>query len=328
MTLSRRSDDLKRIKGIGPASESRLREAGIRTITQLGSLSPTEIANRVPGLSARRIAGENWCVQARQLTDKRIKIKHRRNATAGQRHQHYATFTVEFLLNEDSSVRRTRVVHIQSNAEATWSDWQEALLADFLVSHAGLCDQLPESSPSLESISPPEQILSTKCIYPTTFLSPPKVLSSSNSISPDSARGGPFPSSYETELSGVLRISELIVVPPCIGGSQRIMHVRQTFTVQCVLDLTQVISGSCIPLDYVAVVLAKKLGEKPRQIVGEARGTVVMPADRMLCTVEATITTQGTYRLESIVSLTQQGKESLPQHGLMAVQTSSLLQVF
>jgi hypothetical protein len=50
--------------------------------------------------------------------------------------QLYATYVVELLLREDGSVRRTRVVHIQTGAEQRWAGWDgKRLLA--LMSHAG-----------------------------------------------------------------------------------------------------------------------------------------------------------------------------------------------
>jgi hypothetical protein len=54
----------------------------------------------------------------------------------GDERQRYATFTLEFLLDEESQTRRTRVVHIQSGNEQTWAGWQEGRLINFLTRRA------------------------------------------------------------------------------------------------------------------------------------------------------------------------------------------------
>lgn len=63
-------DDLKRIKGIGPAIERTLHELGIvrlRQIAELGEYDIDRIANRLRGFRSR-IYREDWIGQARELT--------------------------------------------------------------------------------------------------------------------------------------------------------------------------------------------------------------------------------------------------------------------
>jgi hypothetical protein len=62
-------DDFKLIKGIGPAIERRLHEAGITTFVQLATLSPDDVATLVngAGVSSSRIAKENWIGRAEEL---------------------------------------------------------------------------------------------------------------------------------------------------------------------------------------------------------------------------------------------------------------------
>jgi hypothetical protein len=52
--------------------------------------------------------------------------------------QHYATFTVELLLGEESEVRRTRVKHIQEGEQETWAGWEDGRLVSFFVEHSAL----------------------------------------------------------------------------------------------------------------------------------------------------------------------------------------------
>jgi hypothetical protein len=46
--------------------------------------------------------------------------------------QRYATFVVELLLEQDGSVRYTRVQHVQTGMGQTWAGWNEERLLAFL----------------------------------------------------------------------------------------------------------------------------------------------------------------------------------------------------
>jgi hypothetical protein len=46
--------------------------------------------------------------------------------------QPYATFVVELLQDEELNVRRTRVIHVQSQVEERWAGWDEARLVNFI----------------------------------------------------------------------------------------------------------------------------------------------------------------------------------------------------
>ena len=60
-------DDLKVIKGIGPAIEKKLNEAGIRTYAALAALSPQDLEN-ILGNRVKRLQDENDLIaQAKQL---------------------------------------------------------------------------------------------------------------------------------------------------------------------------------------------------------------------------------------------------------------------
>lgn len=132
------ADDFKLIKGIGLSIERHLHNAGILTFAQLAALSPDEAAALVIGFSAKRIAKQNWTGQARKLASKRASAKPHRDAAALWGRQHYETFTVELLLDENNDVRRTRVAHIQSGDEDTWAGWQDARLVSLFVQRAAL----------------------------------------------------------------------------------------------------------------------------------------------------------------------------------------------
>lgn len=63
-------DDLRVIKGIGPAIEKKLNEAGIRTYAALAALSPQDLEN-ILGNRVKRLQDENDLIaQAKQLARK------------------------------------------------------------------------------------------------------------------------------------------------------------------------------------------------------------------------------------------------------------------
>lgn len=297
------ADDFTRVQGIGPTIAARLLKSGILTFAQLAELSPADIATRLGGLSAKRIAREKWTSQARNLAHKKPSAHRRTSKTAGEIRQHLATFTVELLLDADNSVRRTCVTQVQTGTEAAWPGWQDECLIDFIVRQAGLSVLQHEAATPLRPTSP-----SHPAPYTQTTASLPS-------------------SRTETGLSGVLRLCD--VTPLSLGSEIPLsgVHVGETFKVCVTLDLTEVRSSAEAILSYVVTIWAKKLRMKSRQIVGEGHGTH-MPADKVQCTVEVVINAQDTYHLEALVILTEQGKESSPQRRLMAMRTSGLLQVF
>ena len=136
-----RINPLTEINGLGPASEQRLRQAGVQTFAQLAELTPEEIAGMltaVKNITAARIAHEDWVGQARALAQ-------------SHNSQQYATFKVQYLLNADKTVRRTTVTHVQTQANDAWAGWQPPALLDFMTEQAHL--SLPAT---LAEVPPPQ----------------------------------------------------------------------------------------------------------------------------------------------------------------------------
>ncbi len=287
------ADDFKRIRGIGPATERRLHDAGILTFARLAALSPTDIAALVPGLSVSRIVKEKWIEQARKLAAKRAPTKPRKKEAAALRgRQHYATFTVELLLDENNNVRRTRVAHVQSGDEETWASWDGARVVSFFIQRAALRLPPVEEAPPVAAMAerPPRSVVTA-------------------------------------DLVGVLRLRDLETVPADANIPHNILRYGQPFAVRLTLDLTDVAGPRDVPISYMVTIYAKRLGGGPRQIVGEAHGFITL-ADKVTVNVEGMALPQGVYRLEAFVSLTSPGIESVPRHGLRAMLQGDLLQVY
>ena len=204
------TDDFTLIKGIGPVIAARIRDTGIATFSQLAVLSTADITARIDGVSARRIIRERWTNQARKLARQGPTADQQPGRSAAESRQHYATFTVELLLDEYNSVRRTRVTQIQPEAEEAWAGWQDARLMDFFVRQAGL------RVPQPEFISRPSPALQAQV---ADQLSSPGIV---------------------TSLNGVLRIRDLEILRPGSDELQNSVQAGEVFSVRVVLDLIEV----------------------------------------------------------------------------------------
>lgn len=328
--VQRHSDDLKHIRGIGSVTEQRLHKAGIRSFAQLAAMTPDRLAKST-GLPVHRIIKGNWVGQARKLERQKTKPHRVKSASTARDRQHYATFTIELLLNEDNSVRRTRIVHIQGSVDEVWPDWDGARLVSFLATQAGLhVGSLELTTPSA-LVKPPEQSLKAALGSSGNELA----LSTESVLSPapgttgltDSVEVGLPPLADKTNLDTVPQVNTLVTVPCELVIPQGMICAGQVFSVHFSLELNELQRSTHTSLIYAVEVWAKKLGERSHQLAGEKKGNLT-PGDKFLCTVEAVITSQGTYRLEAIATLRQQDKEPLPQYSFVAAQRSRLLQVY
>ena len=144
-----RVDNLKMIGGIGPGIENRLHRAGILTFEQLADRTPDEIGALVAGvigLTPEHIRDMNWIGKAQDLAARQAKSDRPADDAAANGRQHYASFTMELLLDEANSVRRTRLVHVQTGHKDTWPGWDGTRLLDCVIRRSEL--HIPAAEPS------------------------------------------------------------------------------------------------------------------------------------------------------------------------------------
>jgi hypothetical protein len=205
--------------------------------------------------------------------------------TATPNRQHYATFTVELLLDEDNEVRRTRVAYIQGGNEDAWAGWEERRIVRFITQHAA--PRLPVAETA--------------------------------QVSPAAARAAaPAPA----DLTGTFRMDRLEMMPPDRAGLHGMVRHNQPFVMELTLDMAQVTIHGKGPLQYTTTVYGKNLDNGSRQIVGEARGSI-MPRDQVTLTMEGRRLPRGIYRLESVATLALQPERP----SLMAYLEGGLLHV-
>lgn len=121
-STGRSGDDFQKIDGVGRKFEQRLWDAGIFTYKDLARRTPEEIAAvlaPMAGISPERIAS-----QARDLAGS--------PPEASVPRQHNVAFYIEFLLESNDSVRRTKVHQHQTDARDAWSGWDGERLLSFL----------------------------------------------------------------------------------------------------------------------------------------------------------------------------------------------------
>jgi predicted flap endonuclease-1-like 5' DNA nuclease len=162
------SDDFKKIHGIGASIERHLHQAGVLTYAQLAGLSPQEIANlldNVINVTPERIAEQDWVGMARQFTEEQEKTRSLNSPAPQDERQRYATFKIEFLINEENQVRRTLIEHVQNDDKDKWAGWDENRILSFLQKEADL--QLLTPEPAIPEMAVEKPISSKPKPLPT-----------------------------------------------------------------------------------------------------------------------------------------------------------------
>lgn len=338
------ADDLKLINGIGPGVENRLHGVGIFTFAQLAALSPADIAASVSGLAgltAERIAKQDWIGQARMLAsrsklteseeDMEVSIEPRQQVTFAAEVkedvqvlsplQHIATFTIELLLSEDNETLQSELVHIQSRSKESWDGWQAARLLDFMVQQAGIKLPPVESAPTVANVA--ESIKGTG----EASAIAPLVAEELETVSPviEEEIVSTSPPTATTESATVLRLREMEILLAGTDNPRSILRSDQPFEVRLTLDVSDVLAPDETPLNYRATVYGKRLGSRMRQTVGEAQG-IILPTDNVTLNVKSIPLPPGTYRLEADVNLTTMESPQCPD--LKALLRGNLLQVY
>jgi len=256
------TDDFKRIHGIGRAAESYLHQAGVGSYAQLAALPEAEIAKKAHA-GLQKVTEQDWRGQAAVLAVQSAATEPKRLDTSGD-NQHYEVFTVEFLLNGDNEVRRTRVVHAASRQEAKWPGWATKELLDFMTQRGAL---RLDAEPGV----------------------PPGRAAMHKTARPHAATLARVPQP---------QVRKLEMLPLGATKPRWLLHANWPFTIRIALDPPKLAPGEQ-PAEYVVSVAAKPVDERPRQAIGEARGRLGVPANLQ---VQSPGLPPGLYRLEGAVS--------------------------
>jgi hypothetical protein len=310
-------DDLRAIHGIGPAIEERLIAAGILTYAQLATRSPDYLAGLftdMTGLSSRRIAELDWIGQARMLAGETGLPETEEGELGDFDGQHYAVFTVEYLLDKDNGVRRTRAMHVGTQREEIWAGWDARRLLNFIIGQANLA--IP---PEISSPAAGEELKTLEVVEALSTAAPSTAVPSTTAI-PASVKA---PTALRTDLEGELHLRQFTVQSNG-HGERRAIQSGRPFVVQLTLDLTEVKASTEVPLEYRASLYAKELSSGDHLELGEARGSV-LPVDILRIDVGNKALEPGLYRMTAVVLLGLPGQEPKVGSGLIAMMEGGLI---
>jgi hypothetical protein len=294
-------DDFRKISGIGTVLAQRLWDAGILTYEDLAQRTPEEIATvlDVPGISPERIASQNWIRHARDLAGTPPEPSAPR--------QHYAAFHVEFLLESDNRVRRTKVHHHETDARDAWPGWDEGRLLTFLRERIPLpATTQPVGAPDLEppdiqaGAEPPASAPSTPTPQP-----------------PPVAMREDLPSSF-------LDIEELTP----IGDGQRsdLRRPDEPNLVRLIMRLNPIGTPIHETFDFSATIAARELGARDRLPVATTHGAIRV-SDAHSVEVAGWTLPVGLYRLLVTVDIYPAGHSSEEPPLYSRAESGDLLQV-
>lgn len=275
--------DFRVLRGVGPAVERRLHEAGIVSYEQLAARSPAELAEILAGLvgmTPERIRQHDWAGQCARLAAQPA------DGAAATPRMRYATFTVELLLDEAQHARRTRVTHVQSGSEQSWAGWDSARLAELIAEVAGLQPEAPAPAPAI-----PEPAAPAPVVVPATPIA-------ESAAQPTLA----FPPNVAAPPAPMLRLGRLEFLPRSAGDTGRLLRHDTPFDVGLTLEL----GADGAELAYQALVYARNLSQSASTIVAQAQGQLTAASSASLL-LEGAPLPPGVYRTEAMVVVSVPG---------------------
>jgi hypothetical protein len=295
------ADDLTRIGGIGSKIADRLSASGIRTYAELASRSADDIAVLLPdiaGLSPARL--NSWREQAQRLAvpaaapAQAPAIQESSAAVPGDG-QHYESFVVRVLLNEDGSIRRTTAQHIQTGAERHWPGLEREALPDFIEAAASSSTPSAKAPPMEQPGDEAGQSgVAARTVTPRLGeVQPTPVHSAPARASPRERDAEPAQRMHSAS-SAVLSVERTV------------LRAAERFIMTMSVDLR----GTAVHADrlaYSAVIVAKPLAGGPKRTVAQSDG--LLAAASPTIRIDAEGLPAGAYRLDGAVSLREPGTD-------------------
>jgi predicted flap endonuclease-1-like 5' DNA nuclease len=316
-------DDFRRITGIGAKREQRLHEQGILTYHDLAACSPERIAAILAdeaGLSAARIAGQDWTGQASQLAGPAAP------PLPSEPSQHYASFHIELLLDVDDSVRRTKVHHHQSDTDEAWAGWDEDRLLALLRDHIPLMASRPPAEPAdLPPAAEPSSAAEPPPAGPADLSSAaesPPAPPETADVSGNRPQAADLPASMPASL---LRVEGLRLTRA--GQSSHLWAPSEPISIGLTLRVDRAAGPPAAALDFTADITARsELGDDRRCPLGTVEGAVRVD-EPLPVELTGRPLPRGLHRLEASVLIYPAGHTPGSQPLLSRRASGALIQV-
>ena len=251
-----------------------------------------------------------------------------RDGPAAGNGQHYESFIVRVLLNDDGSIHDTRMEHIGTGEVKRWAGWEYGAMLGFikkasahaappvlLAAPVGPLDAEPHPE------SPPGSVAEPTATGQGRPISQPPVIARapttpSPSAQPMASQAAPGSPATDATRPGLL--APIVRLRP----DRTLLRAAQPFAVTLSLDLTTV-APQCERLIYSAVIVARQLGGRSGRTLASPRGLLKV-AGTTTITIDAGGLPPGIYILEAAVSLRAAGASHV---GVAAMAEGIMLQV-
>jgi len=249
----------------------------------------------------------------------------KRGGPAAGNGQHYESFIVRVLLNDDGSIRDTRMEHIGTGEVKRWAGWEHEAMLGFIEEAAAPAappvllaapvgpldaESRPESVP--ESVAEPSATSQVRPVSQTpdtaralTTPSPPAQPETSQATAWEAAADAspPWPPAWIVSLQ----------------PDRTLLRAARAFAVTLSLDLTKAAPQSD-RLIYSAVIVARQLGGRSGRTLASPRG-LLKAAGITTITIDAEGLPPGIYLLDAAVSLRAAGAS----HGSVAAMAEGIM---
>jgi len=254
-----------------------------------------------------------------------------RGGPAAGNGQHYESFMVRVLLNDDGSIRDTRMEHIGTGEVKRWAGWEHDAMLGFireaaappvlLAAPVGPLDAEPQPESVPEPVAEPSATAQVRPISQAPVTSQPPVTpmaptTPSPSAHPEAPQAAVGSAAADASPPGLL--APIVRLRP----DRTLLRGAQPFTVTLSLDLTSVTPQN-ERLIYSAAVAARQLGGRSGRTLARPRG-LLKAAGTTAITIDAGGLPPGIYLLEAAVTLRAAGAS---RGGVAAMAEGIMLQV-
>ena len=201
-------------------------------------------------------------------------------------------------------MRRTRVMHVQSQQEETWAGWDDRRLIQTYIDQAGLHVKSPaewgqhEEQLTVNRESPAEHQAKT-----------------------------PAAEHPRAKLTGKFCVLEMDTQTQQPRNSRWTLPLDQPIILRLKLDLGELETAGDTPLNYSAIIYSKAMSTGSRLIVGSSKGRI-LPGEDTVIEVDGLNLSRGIHRLEAFVMLALLAREPRPDSSQVAFFDGGLFQVY